>query len=210
MILRSLASTTLKGAKLSSRLSPRLLPACSVIHVPDNIRNFSSLDRRNSSLLVAASCLPHSLSLLSTSQILAKNASTWSRLKQMIRDYWYVIIPVEVVTSVMWYGAIFLSLKSGVDIVQILSSIGVSEQTLRKLPAAGGDAGYHALAFLCYKLISPVRHGLSLAISAGLVTRLESTRPGYLKTSSNIVKDAKETGEDLKEKYQDTSRQAQT
>ena len=49
----------------------------------------------------------------------------------MVRDYWYVIIPVEVVTSVMWYGSIFLSLKSGVDIVQILSSIGVSEQTLR-------------------------------------------------------------------------------
>ena len=71
------------------------------------------------------------------------------------------------------------------------------------MPAAGGDAGYHALAFICYKVISPVRHGLSLAISAGLVTRLEATRPGYLKTSSNIVKDAKETGEDLKEKYQE-------
>ena len=50
-------------------------------------------------------------------------------------------------------------------------------------------------------MISPIRHGLSLAISAGLVARLESTRPGYLKTSSNIVKEAKETSDDLKEKY---------
>ena len=49
----------------------------------------------------------------------------------MIKDYWYVIIPVEVVTSVMWYGAIFLSLKGGVDIVQVLTNLGVSEQTLR-------------------------------------------------------------------------------
>ena len=67
---------------------------------------------------------------LSTSQILFKD-STFGRLKQMIKDYWYVIIPVEVATSVIWYGAIFLSLKGGVDIVQVLTNMGVSEQTLR-------------------------------------------------------------------------------
>jgi len=137
---------------------------------------------------------------LFTTQKLAKE-STLSKIKQMIRDYWYVIIPVEVVTSVMWYGGFFLMLKSGVDIVQLLTNIGVSEQTLSKLPAAGGDAGYHALAFICYKVISPIRHGLSLAISAALVARLEATNPGYLKTSANIAKEARETGDDLKEKY---------
>ena len=67
---------------------------------------------------------------LFTTQKLAKE-STLSKIKQMIRDYWYVIIPVEVVTSVMWYGGFFLMLKSGVDIVQLLTNIGVSEQTLR-------------------------------------------------------------------------------
>merc|ERR1719348_1386511 len=137
---------------------------------------------------------------LFTTQKLAKE-STLSKIKQMIRDYWYGIIPVEVVTSVMWYGGFFLMLKSGVDIVQLLTNIGVSEQTLSKLPAAGGDAGYHALAFICYKVISPIRHGLSLAISAALVARLETTNPGYLKTSANIAKEARETGDDLKEKY---------
>ena len=69
------------------------------------------------------------------------------------------------------------------------------------MPAAGGDAGYHALTFICYKVISPVRHGLSLAISAAIVARLEKTNPGYLKTSSQIAKEAKETGDDLKDKY---------
>ena len=118
-----------------------LLPrGCLHTHVPDNKRwrektSFSpTIAQFQSNVLTLTPYLPHqftSVSLLSTSQCLAKNASTWSRLKQMVRDYWYVIIPVEVVTSVMWYGSIFLSLKSGVDIVQILSSIGVSEQTLR-------------------------------------------------------------------------------
>ena len=76
--------------------------------------------------------LPYTITTrdLSTSQILFKD-STFGRLKQMIKDYWYVIIPVEVVTSVIWYGAIFISLKGGVDIVQVLTNMGVSEQTLR-------------------------------------------------------------------------------
>ena len=34
-----------------------------------------------------------------------------------------------------------------------------------------------------------------------MVARLQKTKPGYLKTSSVIVKEAKETGEDMREKY---------
>ena len=68
---------------------------------------------------------------LRTSPVLpAKPDSTLARLKQMIKDYWYVIIPVEIVTSIGWYGAIFISLRSGVDIVEILTNIGVSQQTI--------------------------------------------------------------------------------
>ena len=69
------------------------------------------------------------------------------------------------------------------------------------MPAAGGGAGYHALTFICYKVISPVRHTVSLAISAGLVKRMERTRPWYFKTSSDIVKEAKETGGEVKERH---------
>merc|ERR1719481_29198 len=45
-----------------------------------------------------------------TTQTLAKE-STFSKLKQMIRDYWYVIIPVEVVTSAFKLD-IYLQLKN--------------------------------------------------------------------------------------------------
>jgi len=139
---------------------------------------------------------------LSTSRsLLAEQKSLMARFKQMLKDYWYIIIPVEIGTSIIWYAGIFLSLKSGVDLVNILSSIGVSEENLAKLPAAGGDAGYHALAFVCYKIISPIRHGLSLGISAAVVSGLEKTRPGYLRTSSSIAQEARETKDDLKEKY---------
>jgi len=123
----------------------------------------------------------------------------------MVKDYWYVIIPVEIGTSIVWYAAIYLSLRSGLDIVSLLETLGASEETLARLPRA--EAGYHALAFICYKCISPLRHGLSLAISSVVVTRLEKTRPGYLKTSGDLARESVEMSREgvelAKEKYED-------
>ena len=82
----------------------------------------------------------------------------------------------------------------------VLTSVGVSDVTVAKLPSAGGDTGYHALAFICF--ISPIRHTLSLGISAAIVSWLSKTRPGYMRTSSSIAKDARDTGEDMVEKYE--------
>lgn len=141
-----------------------------------------------------------------------KPKSTWGKLKQMVKDYWYIIIPVEVATSIFWYCSIFLSLQSGLEIVGLLESLGASEATLAKLPSA--EAGYHALAFICYKVISPLRHGISLAISSVVVTRLEKTRPGYLRTSGQLAQEGKERSkegvdyvkarsEDAKERYEE-------
>merc|ERR1712004_654754 len=89
---------------------------------------------------------------------------------------------------------------------------GASEATLAKLPSA--EAGYHALAFILYKVISPLRHAISLAISSVVVARLESTRPGYLRTSSQLAQEGKERGkegvdyvkaksEDARERYEE-------
>jgi len=133
---------------------------------------------------------------------MAKKVGVMARFKQMLKDYWYIIIPVEIGTSVVWYGAIFLSLKSGMDIVHLLESVGVSESTLNKLPIAGGEAGYHALAFVCYKVISPIRHTISIGITAAVVSWLQKTRPGFL-TSSSIAKDAREKGDDMREMYEE-------
>lgn len=134
------------------------------------------------------------------------------KLKQMVKDYWYIIIPVEVALSILSYGSIYISLQSGLDIVSLLKSLGASEATLAKLPSA--EAGYHALAFICYKVTSPLRHGISLAISTVVVARLEKTRPGYLRTSGQLAQEGKEKGregvdyvkaksEDAKERYED-------
>lgn len=134
-----------------------------------------------------------------------KPLSTWGKLKQMVKDYWYIIIPVEIGTSIAWYASIYLSLQSGLDIVSLLETLGASEATLARLPSA--EAGYHALAFICYKVISPLRHGLSLAITSVVVARLEKTSPGYLKTSGDLARESREMSREgvemAKEKYED-------
>ena len=72
---------------------------------------------------------------------------------------------MEVATSIFWYSSIYLSLQSGLDIVALLESLGASEATLAKLPSA--EAGYHALAFICYKVsfFSPYLFELNLNVS---------------------------------------------
>ena len=64
------------------------------------------------------------------------------------------------------------------------------------------------------QVISPLRHGISLAISSVVVTRLEKTRPGYLRTSGQLAQEGKERSregvdyvkaksEDAKERYEE-------
>merc|ERR1712013_133074 len=126
--------------------------------------------------------LTTSIPFSSTPSDKEKPLSTWGKLKQMVKDYWYIIIPVEVATSIFWYSAFYLTLQSGFDIIALLESMGASEATL--------------------------------AISSVVVARLESTRPGYLRTSSQLAQEGKERGkegvdyvkaksEDARERYEE-------
>merc|ERR1719153_1999427 len=151
-------------------------------------------------LLPKLNQFPLNSNFSTTQTLLAKKLGVMTRFKQMVKDYWYIIIPVEAVTSVLWYGSIYIALRSGVDIGDLLTTLGIPED---KLPSSGGGAGYHAITFFCYKIISPLRHTLSIGITGAIVTGLNKTRPGYLRTSSSIAHDAREAGADMMEKYDD-------
>ena len=77
-------------------------------------------------------------------------------------------------------------------------SLGLSEKSLEKLPKSGG---YHALAFFCYNVITPIRLTVSIMLSVALISRMVKTRPGYLKTSSSIAQAARDTGKNLRVRY---------
>ena len=133
-----LVSCATKCSSISSRSFTRIVSPCWLATPDDRRRDHQHYlphhKRLSSSSTVSSKLLISHLTpvrVFSTSPIVPAKDGTWSRIKQMVRDYWYVIIPVEISLSVVSYAAIFLSLKSGVDIVQILTNIGVSQETLR-------------------------------------------------------------------------------
>ena len=132
-----LVSCATKCSSISSRSFTRIVSPC-WLATPDDRRrdhhHYLPHHKRLSASTVSSKLLISHLTpvrVFSTSPKVPAKDGTWSRIKQMVRDYWYVIIPVELSLSVVSYAAIFLSLKSGVDIVQILTNIGVSQETLR-------------------------------------------------------------------------------
>jgi len=125
------------------------------------------------------------------------------RYKQMMKDYWYVLIPVHVATSVVWFGGFYVMLKSGVDIVGFLEMIGTSQKVLDYM--RNSEAGYYALSYACYKIATPIRYTVTVGGTTMAVTKLQNT--GYLKPSSKLREGLKknydEGKENLKEKYEE-------
>ena len=108
--------------------------------------------------------------------------SVFQQLKQMSKDYWYVLIPVHLITSAGWFGGFYFAVKrysistifmyisinaicfiSGLDVVALLENLGVSEKIIN--PLRGSSAGYVALAYAMYKVATPARYTVTLGKS---------------------------------------------
>jgi len=119
------------------------------------------------------------------------------KFKKMMKDYWYVLIPVHVATSIVWFGGFYIMLKSGVDIAGMLEYIGTSERILDYL--RNSDAGYYALSYACYKIATPIRYTVTVGGTTIAIAKLKDT--GYLKSTSEVAERMKDRKDDIKEKY---------
>eukprot|EP00088_Acartia_fossae_P046033 TRINITY_DN4965_c0_g1_i1.p1 TRINITY_DN4965_c0_g1~~TRINITY_DN4965_c0_g1_i1.p1 ORF type:complete len:280 (-),score=41.78 TRINITY_DN4965_c0_g1_i1:162-1001(-) len=121
------------------------------------------------------------------------------RFKKMAKDYWYVLIPVHVATSIVWFGGFYVLAKSGVDIISVLEALHIPRSYTEKLE--GSDAGYYAIAYACYKVATPARYTVTVGGTTYSIVKL--TERGFIKKSSEISDSIKDKREDLKEKYQE-------
>jgi len=127
------------------------------------------------------------------------------KFKQMWKDYWYVVIPVHIVTSIGWYGGFYLLIKSGVDIPAILQWMGTSEAYVEKL--SDSNLGIFALMLACYKIATPVRYTVTVGGSTWTVRYLN--KKGYM-TTNEIKEELTDRSDHLKkldEKLQQTKTQ---
>ncbi|CAG4944105.1 unnamed protein product [Colias eurytheme] len=92
------------------------------------------------------------------------------RFKQMYRDYWYVLVPVHMATSAMWLGGFYYAVRSGVDVISLLESLGISEKLME--PLKKSEAGYFALTFALYKAATPLRYAVTLGGTTYAINKL--------------------------------------
>ncbi|KFM63118.1 Protein FAM210A, partial [Stegodyphus mimosarum] len=78
----------------------------------------------------------------------------------MLKEYWYVLIPVHMVTSVFWFGGFYYAAKSGLDIVPFLEYINIPDKFIN--PLRNSSLGHIAVASALYKLATPARYMVTL------------------------------------------------
>ncbi|XP_050070705.1 uncharacterized protein C18orf19 homolog A [Anopheles maculipalpis] len=123
----------------------------------------------------------------------------FARFKKMYKEYWYVLVPVHCVTSVMWFGGFYYASTSGVDVIAILESLGVSETLIN--PVRDSSLGHIAIAYLLYKIATPARYTVTLGGTTVSIKYLEQW--GYIKpmpSKARLVQMYKDKKENIQEK----------
>jgi len=127
------------------------------------------------------------------------------RFKMMAKNYWYVLIPVHVATSIVWFGGFYVLAKSGVDIISVLEALSIPRSYLDKLE--GSDVGYYAIAYACYKVATPARYTVTVGGTTYTIVKLKER--GFIKTSSQISESIQDKKDEMKEKAEDLKEKAQ-
>lgn len=130
-----------------------------------------------------------------------KKLTLYQRFKSMYRDYWYVLVPVHLVTSVGWFGSFYYMAKAGVDIVALLESLHISDKIVEPLRSGSSTTGYLALAYALYKISTPLRYTVTIGGTTISINYLKKW--GYIKpvpSKEKLKEIYKEHKENLKER----------
>ncbi|XP_053658969.1 uncharacterized protein C18orf19 homolog A [Anopheles marshallii] len=134
-----------------------------------------------------------------TSTPVPEKLGLFARFKKMYKEYWYVLVPVHCLTSVVWFGGFYYASTSGVDVIAILESLGVSETLIN--PVRDSSLGHIAIAYLLYKIATPARYTVTLGGTTISIKYLEQW--GYIKpmpSKARLVQMYKDKKENIQEK----------
>lgn len=120
------------------------------------------------------------------------NLSTYQKIKAMYRDYWYVLVPVHLVSSAFFFGGFYYAASSGLDIVAIMEALHFSESVVSTV--RDSSAGFIALAYALYKIFTPVRYTVTLGGTTWAIKFLKTR--GLIKPR-RPVKEAKENMQNI-------------
>uniref|UniRef100_A0A131X7X2 Putative conserved plasma membrane protein n=1 Tax=Hyalomma excavatum TaxID=257692 RepID=A0A131X7X2_9ACAR len=93
-------------------------------------------------------------------EVVEEKLNIFQRYKKMFKEYWYVMLPVHIATSIVWFGSFFYLATCGVDVVPIMEYLGLPESIISPLRKSG--LNYIATASAMYKLATPARYAVTL------------------------------------------------
>ncbi|ODM94843.1 hypothetical protein Ocin01_11841 [Orchesella cincta] len=120
----------------------------------------------------------------------------FARFKAMYKDYWYVLVPVHVLTSTVWFGAFYKVSSSGVDIAYYLRKLGVNETVIKHVTAS--SMGHIAVAWALYKVATPARYAVTLGGTHYSINVLRNM--GYIKPAKELMAKGRNKIQSLKDK----------
>lgn len=100
-----------------------------------------------------------------------KKMSIFQKMKQLYRDYWKIFIPVHVVTSIGWAGIFWMAAKNGVDVIQIMEYLHLSEKYIELIK--NSNAGDFAVTYALYKIFTPLRYAVTVGGTTLAIKSLE-------------------------------------
>ncbi|XP_017892109.1 protein FAM210A isoform X2 [Ceratina calcarata] len=124
-----------------------------------------------------------------------KKQSLFAKMKQMTKDYWHILVPVHIITSLGWVAIFYTTIKVGVDIVKLMEIVHFNQKYIDMVKRS--DAGTWALTYLLYKIFTPLRYTVTLGGTTMAIRRLSKSglvKPlSFRKQSQEIYKSAYDT-----------------
>lgn len=112
--------------------------------------------------------------------------SIFQRFKNMAKKYWYVVLPVHLVTSTLWFGSFYFIASSGVNIPALMESLGFPEWIIDKVRDGNSWTSYLVIAYGLYKIFTPLRYMVTLGGTGMTIRYLR--RLGYAIGDSSCPK----------------------
>lgn len=91
-----------------------------------------------------------------------RSQTVFQRFKNVIKKYWYIALPVHLVTSTLWFGSFYLITSSGVDIPDLLKCLSVPEWIIDKVRNGNSWKSYLFISYGLYKIFTPLRYMVTL------------------------------------------------
>ncbi|KAK0179361.1 hypothetical protein PV327_005119 [Microctonus hyperodae] len=109
--------------------------------------------------------------------ITPKKQTVFQKMKQLTKDYWHILIPVHVTTSIVWISIFYTAAKNGVDVISLMEYVHMPEQYVDMI--RNSDAGNWAVTYALYKVFTPLRYTVTVGGTTMSIRYLD--RMGYLK-----------------------------